>query len=332
LPLPALTIVPLSSGVPDALDLVPPSAGVGQVLGPGDRNLIVGRAANLRRWAARHLGRGRPVPKGRRPPTDLTPVATAVAYAATTSAFQQRLVYERLMARYVPLAARRDLKPPAFLHLEPAERFPRLSVRRMEGGPSALFGPFRDRRAAERAREALHKLRPLRPCDYSFEPDPALPLGLGCLFAQVRTCAAPCLVRIDEPDYRSIAEEVRGWLANPGARPEEVARVLPPWVASAAGRGLVVAIGVAGAELYPVAAGRVLDAASLIAPLDGWEGALDSLSGDAMRHAAPGAGDDWPWLTAWLATPAGRRSWVSLDDAAAPAATRTAIERAKGSA
>ncbi len=316
MPLPALTFVPLSSGVLEALDLVPPSAGVGQLLGPGDRNLIVGRSANLRRWAATHLGRGRSVPKGRRPPTDLTPVATAVAYATTTSAFQQRLVYERLMARYVPLAARRDLKPPAFLHLEPAERFPRLSVRRIEDGPAALFGPFRDRRAAERAREALHKIRPLRPCDYVFEPDPALPLGLGCLFAQVRTCAAPCLVRIDEPSYRSIAEEVRGWLANPGERPEEAAGVLPPWVSSAAGRGLVVANGTAGVELYPVAAGRVLEAASLTVALDGWEVALDALSSDAMRHPAPAAAEDWPWLTAWLASPAGRGSWVTLDAAA----------------
>ena len=76
MPLPALTFVHLTGGVQEALDLVPPSAGVGQLLGPEERNLIVGRAANLRRWAATHLGRGRPVPKGRRPPTDLTPVAT----------------------------------------------------------------------------------------------------------------------------------------------------------------------------------------------------------------------------------------------------------------
>jgi hypothetical protein len=303
---------------------------VGQLLGPGERNLIVGRAANLRRWAATHLGRGRPVPKGRRPPTDLTPVATAIGYATTASPFQQRLVYERLMARYVPLAARRDLKPPAFLHLDPTERFPRLSVRRIEEGPHGLFGPFRDRRAAERAREALHKLRPLRPCDYVFEPDPALPLGLGCLFAQVRTCAAPCLVRIDEPPYRSIAEEVRGWLANPGARPPEAAGVLPPWVASATGRGLVVAKGAMGVELYPVAAGRLLEAASLTASLDAWEAAIDVLGSDATHPAAPPAGEDWPWLTAWLTSPAGRGSWVTLDDPPIRAALRTAIANALG--
>ncbi|MGH9886161.1 MAG: hypothetical protein ACREBE_11565, partial [bacterium] len=39
--------------------------------------------------------------------------------------------------------------------------------------------------------EALHAVFPLRPCDFVFEPAPDLAVGLGCVFAQVRTCAAP---------------------------------------------------------------------------------------------------------------------------------------------
>ncbi|HSB61946.1 MAG TPA: hypothetical protein VLI67_09510, partial [Vicinamibacteria bacterium] len=105
--LPDLVTVPLARGLPDALADLPAAAGVGQVLGPEGRNLVIGRAANLRRWAAARLGRGKPAPRGRRPPLDLSPVATAVAHAATTSPFQQRLVFERLMARHVSSSARR---------------------------------------------------------------------------------------------------------------------------------------------------------------------------------------------------------------------------------
>jgi hypothetical protein len=293
-------------------------AGVGQILDPEGRNLLIGRAANLRRWAASRLGRGKPVPKGRRPPTDLSPVAAAVAHAPTSSSFQQRLVYERLMARYVPLSARRDLKPPGFLHLDSRERFPRISVRRFEegdpiaprgpGDAATLFGPFRDRRAAEKARDLLHKLHPLRPCDYTFEPDPALPLGLGCIYAQVRTCAAPCLVRIAEEDYRAMAARVAQELARPDRRDEGTG--LPAWVSAVDGRGVVVARGTSGVELYPVRAGRVLDQAALVAPADAWESALEAIRWDDQGATPAEAPADWPWLSAWLHSPAGRASFL----------------------
>ena len=114
------------------------------------------------------------------------------------------------MAPLVPLSARRDLKPPRYLHLDPAERFPRVTVRGTRRERAALFGPFRDRRGARSARDAVSQRSfPLRPCDYAFEPDPALPLGLGCLYAQVRTCAAPCLSRVSEEAYRALAARRR---------------------------------------------------------------------------------------------------------------------------
>jgi hypothetical protein len=309
-PLPTFIAVSLGPGPAEALSRVPAEGGVAQILGPHGTNLLIGRAANLRRWAASRLGRGKPVPKGKRPPTDLSPVATAIAYAPTTSAFQQRLVYERLMARYVPLSARRDLRPPAFLHLDPAERFPRMSVRKSEESPSGpLFGPFRDRRAAEKAQGVLHKLYPLRPCDYTFEPDPALPLGLGCLYAQVRSCAAPCLVRVTEADYRTLAAQVVEVLARPDRRPTELDLSLAPWVSAAGGRGVVVARGASGdVELYPVRAGRVLDEAVILVPAEAALVAIESMPWDDQPSEEETT--DWPWLSAWLHSPAGRSSWI----------------------
>jgi hypothetical protein len=212
------------------------------------------------------------------------------------------------MALHVPAAARRDLKPPVFLHLDPGERFPRVTLRDVEPGNASLFGPFRNRRTAERARASLHKLHPLRPCDYSFEPDPDLPLGLGCLYAQVRSCAAPCLGRVSEEAYRRLAAEASILLARPEGRPAEVLAWLPPWVSATLSRGLVVAAGREGIELHPVQEGQVLDELSLTTSLEELEASLARLRWDPAGRA----GLDWPWLCAWFHSPRGSHSYVPV--------------------
>jgi hypothetical protein len=318
-----LTIVPLDADLTASLARLPGAPGIGQIFGPDGGNLVIGRTSNLRRWVASHLGAG-PRRPGKRPPTDLRPLATAAGYARTTSAFHQRLSYERLMAIHVPPAARRDLRPPAFLHLDPEERFPRVTIRGAEAGGRALFGPFRNRRAAERTRAALHKVHPLRPCDYTFEPDPVLPLGLGCLYAQVRSCAAPCLARVSEENYRRLAGEAAALLARPGGRPPEFAPWLPPWVSATGAPGLVVTVGTEGIELYPLREGRVLDELSLTTAREDLEASLDRLRWDPPE--APGL--DWPWLSAWLASPRGRGSYVPVLEASDPSALLAGIRAA----
>ena len=47
-----LTTVTLQGGVDAALALIPTAPGVGQILAAADRNLVIGRPSNLRRWAA----------------------------------------------------------------------------------------------------------------------------------------------------------------------------------------------------------------------------------------------------------------------------------------
>ena len=323
----ALARVALATEVGPALEAVPAAPGVGQLLGPEGRSLLIGTAANLRRWAASHLGLARPRPaeggRTRRPKTSLAGIATAVAWVETDGPFRQRLAYERLAAPLVPVSARRDLKPPAFLHLDPAERFPRVTVR--VAGGDALYGPFRDRRAAEKAKSALQRLFPLRPCDYSFEPDAALPLGLACLYAQVRSCAAPCLMRASEADYRALAASAAGWLADPSRR-EDPAPLVPATVTAASGRAVIVDRGKHSVGLYPVRGGCVLDAAALVVPPAELEAA-------SLRLSWPetGVAPDWPWLTAWLRSPKARASFVVVRDAwSAPelgAALRAALPR-----
>jgi hypothetical protein len=271
-------------------------AGVAQLLDGSGRSLLIGMAASLRRWASAQLGLGKPAAKGRRPRIDLRPLAASLRHRETRCGFEQRLVYERLMAGHVPYARRRDLKTPAYLRLDRGERFPRLVVAPRGGDATCLFGPFRDRRAAAAARDAVQRGVPLRPCDFVFEPDPALPLGLGCVYAQVRSCAAPCLRRVGEDEYRRFAGEAAALLAEPQARPE---LPLPAWVARADSAALVAERLADGYLLFPVRSGAVLDDEVRTAAEPELERALLELR---FAPAAPGR-DDTPWLVEWLRAP-----------------------------
>ena len=291
---PAFESVALADGVDAALPRVPASAGVGQILAAGGRSLVIGRASNLRRWAAGHLGRAR-IPKAvpgklpPRPPTDLTPIAVTIAYATTSSPFGQRLAFERLMARHVPSSKRRDLKRPAWLRLDLDERFPRLTTQPTAAG-THVFGPFRDAKAAGKARDALYRRFRLRPCDYEFEPAADLALGLGCLYAQVESCAAPCLQRVSADEYRAIAEDAARALDGKAEEPDAA---VPSWVRRAGGRSLVAERTKAAIELYPIAGGSVLD--GVTAAPDGLDQAIAAIDWTRPADAA----DDTPWLNAW---------------------------------
>jgi hypothetical protein len=256
----------------------------------------VARASNVRKWFATRLGRAKTKP-GSRPPTDLTSVAKMLRWRTTTSPFAQRLLFERLMAERFPGIKRRDLKPPVYLRLDPAERFPRVTIETRAAGRGDCFGPFRDRASAEKASHALHKLFPLRPCDFVFEPQPELPLGLNCFYAQVKTCAAPCLCRVGEDDYRGLARDVVRFLARPSLRPSEADAWLRPYISSAAARALVVQPVRRGVEMYTVAAG-VVGSGLTLPSAEGIDAAIASLEWTAPR--AEDMGRDEAWLASWL--------------------------------
>jgi len=307
----------------DALARLPARAGVAQLLDESRSSLLIAQPANLRRWVATQLGlappRKRPL---RRPPVDLRPLARRLRFRTTRFAFEQRLAYERLMARHVPLARRRDLRPPGFLRLELGEPFPRLEATGFEGDPGSLFGPFRDRAAAARARDALNKQAALRPCDFSFEPDPELPLGLACLYAQMRSCAAPCLARVSQAEYRELARRAVAQLEEPGE-----AAWRPDWLARARPLRAVVAESRRGeVALFPVRDGAVLDEAWSVVRADQLEDTLARLP----WAAATATSVDWPWLAAWLHAPRRKGVYVVVAEAETPAALAARLREALG--
>jgi hypothetical protein len=312
--------VALAADLDSVLAQIPTAAGVGHLLGEEGRSLMIGRPSNLRRWLASNLGRAT-VKKGQRPPTDLTPVARTARFALATSTFHQRLMFERLMAQYVPASARRDLKTPAYLNLDATERFPRVTLQWAGAGRADLIGPFRDRGAADRARQGLHKMFPLRPCDYRFEPAPDLALGQGCIYAQVRTCAAPCLSRVSEEGYRDLAVQALRFVSAPSGRTDEPPSWLPPFVAPASVRAVIAEAGRDGLELYPVRAGVLDEACAVVVGSEDVEAALTSL--EWRPPQVPGA--DEAWLASWLGEKRRRGVYVVVEQEAHAAQTATSV-------
>jgi hypothetical protein len=321
---PGLAFVPLAGDAAGALQSIPNGPGVGQIVSADGRSLAVGVASSLRRWAASQLGLGKKPAAGRRPKLDLSAIATEIGWIEADGPFRRRLLYERLLAPLVPLSSRNDLEPPVFLHIDATQRFPRVTIRSAEAGFAGLFGPFRDRRAAEKARDALHHAFPLRPCDCAFEPDPALPLGMGCLYAQVRLCAAPCLARVSEGEYRALAEQAVAWLSDPLARQDAEAAMPPTISAAGVSRALVLDAGRTTIGLFPVRAGRVLEEAAITSSPDELEAAVGRLAWPAVEGP-----DDWPWLLAWLRGPRRRGAYLLVredeDRAALAARVRASV-------
>jgi hypothetical protein len=270
----------------------PKAPGVVEFFGAGEKSLLVGRPRNLQRFISSHMGLGRPSRPGARPPLDLRPLAKSVRYCLTPSSFEQRLVYERVMAPLVPRTARRDLKDPFYLRIDLRERFPRVSV--VAGASKSCYGPFRTRASADVALRELHRRFPLRPCDFVFEPDPELALGLGCIFAQTRTCSAPCLSRIHEQPYQTLAAEAAAFLQDPAKRPD--LPWVPPFVADSHSTGLVVIPAEQALALYPVRHSVVLDEHAVVVERNALEQALARLSWDPPLQPR----DDAPWFTEWL--------------------------------
>ena len=240
---PALTTVTLEGGRGRGPRRVsPPPPASRRSSAAGERNLVIGRASNLRRWAADHLGRARP----RKAVPGKLPAAAADGPHAGRGRRRLRRPprppsasgwrYERLMARYVPLSQRRDLKRPAYLRLDVAERFPRIVVQPSAHGRRRLRAlprpPGRDAgagRAAEGAIRCAPATSSSSPLPTSRPGSPASTRRSGAAWR--RACS-----RASEDDYRALAAQVAGVLDGAGERPREV----PPWVrraGRAVGRG-----------------------------------------------------------------------------------------------
>ena len=180
--------------------------------------LYVGKATDLRSRVRSYFG-------SKRLPPRLDGMAAAVArveVAPTGSELEAALAENRLIRAWRPPANVRDARPDRYryLRLDGSAAMPSLAVRSVVADDGALYaGPFRARRVADEAAQALRDGFRLRTCR------PRLPVDDGsCLRGLLGRCLAPCRGGDDAAAYASSVRALARFLEHGGAGAESELR------------------------------------------------------------------------------------------------------------
>ena len=170
--------------------------------------LYVGKAGDLRTRVRSYFG-------SRRQPPRIEGALAALARidaAPTGSELEAALFELDLIRRWRPPANVRDARPDkaVYLRLALADHAPALGLRSVVRDDGAVYaGPFRSRRLATEAAEALRDGYGLRTCR------PRVPVDDGrCLRGAAGHCLAPCRGGDDALAYARSARALAAWLAG----------------------------------------------------------------------------------------------------------------------
>ncbi|MCE9594444.1 MAG: excinuclease ABC subunit UvrC [Planctomycetes bacterium] len=187
-----------------SIDDVPEKPGVYLFRDAAGKVLYVGKAADLK---SRLRSYRRPGGDGRPLIGFLIEQAERVETIVTRTEQEALLLEDSLIKKEKPPHNIRlkDDKSFLMLRLDLGERFPRFKFVRAHrpkedkaGGRSRFFGPFASSRALRQTLSDLHRVVPLRDCPDSVFDHRSRP----CLKHQIGLCAAPCVGKISEVDYR----------------------------------------------------------------------------------------------------------------------------------
>jgi len=143
-------------------------------------------------------------------------------FSVTDSEAEALLLENNLIKRFKPRfnVLLRDDKSFPYIVIRRDTEWPQLAKHRGVRDPgNEYFGPFASATAVNRTLYALQRAFPLRSCSDGVFSTRTRP----CLQYQIKRCTAPCVGRIDKPEYSAIVDEVRGFL---GGRNREVQQAL----------------------------------------------------------------------------------------------------------
>jgi excinuclease ABC subunit C len=143
-------------------------------------------------------------------------------FSVTGSEAEALLLENNLIKRFKPRfnVLLRDDKSFPYIVIRRDTEWPQLAKHRGVRDPkNEYFGPFASATAVNRTLYALQRAFPLRSCSDGVFSTRTRP----CLQYQIKRCTAPCVGRIDKPEYGAIVDEVRGFL---GGRNREVQEAL----------------------------------------------------------------------------------------------------------
>jgi len=191
---------------------LPSAPGVYLFRGPGEEVLYVGASADLRRRVRQYFTAS----EGRQRLREMVALAVRVDAVVCAHPLEAEVRELRLITAHKPAYNRRSKNQGGWWWLVLTdEPFPRLSLVRVPR--EGAVGPFRSRRVAEAAREALQDAVPLRACSQRI---PARdPRGTPCALHELGRCKAPCAGRQSTDDYAPAVDALRSLVAGRDAAP-----------------------------------------------------------------------------------------------------------------
>jgi excinuclease ABC subunit C len=197
---------------------LPRKPGVYRMIDAAGEVLYVGKARSLRSRVGSYT-------QPTRLSTRLMRMVSSTAsmeFSVTGSEAEALLLENNLIKRFRPRfnVLLRDDKSFPYIVIRRDTPWPQLAKHRgaREAG-NEYFGPFASAMSVNRTLYALQRAFPLRSCSDGVFSARTRP----CLQFQIKRCTAPCVGRIEQPEYATIVDEVRGFL---GGRNREVQQAL----------------------------------------------------------------------------------------------------------
>ncbi len=204
--------------IADFVRTLPRKPGVYRMIAADGEVLYVGKARSLRSRVAAYTQPTRLATRLIR----MVSATRTMEFAVTDSEAEALLLENNLIKRFMPRfnVLLRDDKSFPYIVIRRDTQWPQLAKHRGTRGPTnEYFGPFASATAVNRTLYALQRAFPLRSCSDGVFSTRTRP----CLQYQIKRCTAPCVGRIDKPEYDAIVDDVRGFL---GGRNREVQQTL----------------------------------------------------------------------------------------------------------
>jgi DNA polymerase-3 subunit epsilon len=189
-------------------DRLPSAPGVYAFRSAAGEVLYVGKAVDLRTRVRGYFGAD-----PRRMVRGLLRETSRIDHRVCPTPIEAEIRELRAITTWRPRFNRRHKPPSTAIWLKlTAERFPRLSVvRTVRDDGAAYLGPLRSTRAAERLRDALHDVLPLRRCTMKITARTRAP---ACALAEIGRCCAPCTGDVEPSAYAPTAHHARAAMTD----------------------------------------------------------------------------------------------------------------------
>jgi excinuclease ABC subunit C len=197
---------------------LPRKPGVYRMIAADGEVLYVGKARSLRNRVTAYTQPNRLETRLMR----MVQATRSMEFVVTDSEAEALLLENNLIKRFRPRfnVLLRDDKSFPYIVIRRDTEWPQLAKHRgSRQAGNEYFGPFASATAVNRTLYALQRAFPLRSCSDGVFSTRTRP----CLQYQIKRCTAPCVGRIEKPDYTTIVAEVRDFL---GGKNREVQQAL----------------------------------------------------------------------------------------------------------